>query len=312
MIKISGKNYDDVPDILIRKGAFKKIKKAIDAVDGKVYDGYYYGHADVKNKLKAFSVHQATLQQGDKPKCYYCESYVEHVAVLQVEHFRPKAKVSLTDTSGSLHSGYNWLGLEWSNLLLSCPGCNNQVAKGNRFPLANHSNRCAPINPIIITRDANDRDTFNYDRVNCKADSTYLINESPLLVNPEMEEPSNFLTFDDLGHIIGRDDKGKKSVEIYNLDRDPLLAARQELITPILDEINVAIAANELKRSQGDAFIVWLESICDKVLKYDNEKKEYCLWGRYIIANFESCIVLKIDEEYRAQLRLAFQNIQNT
>ena len=67
-----------------------------------------------------------------KEKCGYCESKVKHCATLQVEHYRPKNKV---DDQDSPTDGYYWLASEWSNLLLSCPRCNQQGAKGNKFPL---------------------------------------------------------------------------------------------------------------------------------------------------------------------------------
>ncbi len=304
MIKITYKNYNVVPEPLTRMGAFRQIKKAVENIDGDICSGYYYKDAEVVNKLRAFSVHRNELQLGDKPKCYYCESHIEHVAVLQVEHFRPKAKVEAIDNNNAVHSGYYWLGLEWSNLLLSCPNCNGKKAKGNRFPLENFNRRVAPINPIINTPQL----PLTYDRTSCIANQNPLLDERPLLINPEYEDPTPFLTFDEFGQIYGVGDKGEKSVEIYTLDRDPLVAARQEKLNSIIRDINLACAARNRGKLDDISLITWFEANCNKILELNDIRKEYCLWGRYIITNFENCVVAKIND-YKDELRVAFRNV---
>ena len=305
MIRIEIKDCDDVPDALKRNGAFRKINQACLNEDGNVFNGHYYRHENVLNKLKAFSVHKDKLESGDKPKCFYCESYVEHVAKLQVEHYRPKAKVDNIDNNGIDHGGYYWLGLEWTNLLLSCPGCNGKEAKGNRFPLSHHSNRAAPLNPVNLGPPP------TYDRNNCKSESDTLLNEKPILLNPEIDHPENHLTFDEFGQILGIDERGKKTVEILNLKRDPLLAARQEKINALLGDIKSACEARFKDKIDASSFLVWLESSCKKVLDLDNVVNSYCLWGKHVISNFEKCIVSRIDPEYQNQLRKAFEIAKN-
>lgn len=304
MIRITLKDYNNVPEPLTRPGAYRQISKAVLATDGEIYNTTYYKNSQVVNKLKAFSVHRENLIAGDKPKCYYCESYTEHVAVLQVEHFRPKAKVDSIDNNNLPHSGYYWLGLEWSNLLLSCPACNGKNAKGNRFPLEDFNNRTNPLNPITYTPQI----TISYDRTNCISNQHPLINEKPLLINPEYEDPTPHLTFDAFGQIYGVDEKGEKSVTIYKLDRDSLFAARQEKLNIIINDLNLACAARDRGKIDDSALLAWFESECTKVLALDDVRKEYCLWGRYIIANFEDCVVSKI-VQYKNELRIAFNNV---
>ncbi|MBD3906512.1 hypothetical protein NAL32_17690 [Chryseobacterium sp. Ch-15] len=301
MIQISRKNYDDIPEPLTRPGTFRQIERAIVNMDGEKYNTTYYKDEIVVNKLKAFSVHKDDLNEGDRPKCYYCESYVDHVAVLQVEHFRPKAKVDNIDNNGLPHSGYYWLGLEWSNLLLSCPNCNGKKAKGNRFPLVDSNNRTSAINPIR-------NPPLSYDRTYCIANQPTLLNEEPLLINPEYEDPTPHLTFDEFGQIYGIGEKGETTVDILKLYRDPLLAARQAKLNSIIEEINLACVARQINRIDDSGLKVWFEKECTKVLELDNVKNEYCLWSRYIIANFESCVVSKI-HMYKDELRLAFLQV---
>lgn len=301
MIQITYKDYNIVPEPLTRNGTYRQIQRAVQEVNGERYNTTYYKDLIVVNKLKAFSVHRDNLEPGDKPKCYYCESHVEHVAVLQVEHFRPKAKIDNIDNNNLPHPGYYWLGLEWSNLLLSCPNCNGKKAKGNRFPLVDFNNRTTAINPI---RNA----PLLFDRTSCIANQSPLLDEEPLLINPECEDPTPHLSFNEFGQIRGVSHKGLHSVTIYRLDRDPLVAARQEKLNIIIKDINLACAARDRNAIDNNSLIAWFEASCVKVLELDDIRKEYCLWGRYVIANFENCVVSKIDE-YKTELRLAFQNV---
>jgi hypothetical protein len=57
-----------------------------------------------------------------KRKCAYCETKYEATAARDVEHFRPKGAVA----KAPQHPGYWWLAAEWTNLLPSCPACNQR------------------------------------------------------------------------------------------------------------------------------------------------------------------------------------------
>jgi len=62
----------------------------------------------------------AALGQLFHLKCAYCQSPVGAVNNEEIEHYRPKGGIDGVDD----HPGYWWLASEWSNLLLSCTGCN--------------------------------------------------------------------------------------------------------------------------------------------------------------------------------------------
>lgn len=72
-----------------------------------------YNHEDVKDALRAecFS------------KCMYCESKVEHISDLHIEHIKPKSKFKFPD-----------LTFEYSNLGLACPVCNR--GKSDTYDIA--------------------------------------------------------------------------------------------------------------------------------------------------------------------------------
>ena len=72
-------------------------------------------------RYKEFEVCQA-LDSLFHGKCAYCESPYRAVDALDIEHFRPKGGVS--EWKG--HPGYWWLAAVWTNLLPSCPACNQR------------------------------------------------------------------------------------------------------------------------------------------------------------------------------------------
>ncbi|HEV7277757.1 MAG TPA: retron system putative HNH endonuclease [Devosiaceae bacterium] len=72
----------------------------------------------IESRYNEVSVKDA-LREETRAKCAYCESRIEAVAWLHIEHIVPKsAEPSLT--------------FEWTNLTLACPICNNK--KGTRRP----------------------------------------------------------------------------------------------------------------------------------------------------------------------------------
>lgn len=76
-----------------------------------------YAHEDIKRQLK----------RDSWGKCIYCESRVEHVSFLHIEHIAPKSKFPRRT-------------FVWRNLGLACSRCNN--CKGDSY-----SEDTPPINP---------------------------------------------------------------------------------------------------------------------------------------------------------------------
>jgi 5-methylcytosine-specific restriction endonuclease McrA len=72
-----------------------------------------YNQDEVKDALRAEGL----------SKCMYCESKVEHISDLHIEHIKPKAKDKFPD-----------LTFEYDNLGLACPLCNRN--KSDTFDLA--------------------------------------------------------------------------------------------------------------------------------------------------------------------------------
>jgi hypothetical protein len=193
-------------------------------------------------------------------KCAYCESNYRAVDALNVEHFRPKGAVH--EEPG--HPGYWWLAAVWSNLLPSCPPCNQlrrQLAFDpemtlEEFEIARQSEA------VPLSGKANSFPLRSGKWV--MEESGDLGVEDPLLINPCVKDPASHLEWVfDWNHAqnlweadpvvvfvhprrIGglEDPYGRASISIYGLNRSGLLRERmalikvlQSLCVPIVDHV---------------------------------------------------------------------------
>ena len=76
-------------------------------------------HVVNDNIYGALSVRRV-LEKLFEQKCAYCETKIGVNADWDVEHYRPKGRV----TENTAHPGYYWLAYDWDNLLPSCAFCN--------------------------------------------------------------------------------------------------------------------------------------------------------------------------------------------
>ncbi len=294
MINLPMKQNDNAPDRLSIPGALRQIVKAIQNMDGKCYNSTYYPHNDITNLLKAYSIHKTQLDPGDRAKCNYCESKIEHAATLQVEHFRPKAKIESGENDHIELPGYYWLGLEWTNLLLACPKCNGKDAKGNKFPI--RGVRANAHNPVEIINQ-----NYTLNRNQCFANSNPLLLEIPILINPEIDNPEDYLTFNELGYMMGHGpdaDRGETSKNIYKLNRDELLACRQDVWNNFKNAINVEIGGHQAGFLDLEGLKFRFRSISNEIIKRKLPSEEYTLWGRYINNNLNN-FLSELDDNYR-------------
>lgn len=159
-------------------------------------------------------VHAALERLCDR-KCAYCEAPAPAAMSWDVEHYRPKGRVS----ERADHPGYYWLAYVWENLLLSCELCNRRrkdrptwehaeagttSGKADRFPLADESTRA--MDP-----------------------SGDLAGEARLLLDPTQDDPEEHLAFGLTGHVVARQGSamGRTSIDVYHLNRRRLRSWRQ-------------------------------------------------------------------------------------
>lgn len=131
-------------------------------------------------------------------KCAMCETRYSTGSPIDVELFRPRSgAIGKDGTLSPKH--YWWLAYEWSNLYPVCANCNQ--SKGSRFPV---EGKRAPIG----------------------AGQTALRKEKPLLLDPCHDEPELYLVFVEDGTVASSWERGRKTIETFNLNRKSLVKAR--------------------------------------------------------------------------------------
>lgn len=159
-------------------------------------------------------------------KCAYCEAKVTHVSFGDVEHFRPKGKVMEDDS----HPGYYWLAYDLRNLLPSCALCNQGGGKMNQFPVDKNLRANGPADPLR--------------------------KEKPLLLHPCFDEsPEKHIVFTIpnlerrlfLGTVYGRTKRGKTTIKICNLNREPLVTIRAKRQADFYDCLLMSLARGTFK-----------------------------------------------------------------
>lgn len=153
-------------------------------------------------------------------KCWYSEASLQEPEG-QVEHYRPKKRLS-----GARHSGYWWRALDWTNLRLAHPTVNRRktdylsgkrVGKGSYFPLRNETRRAR--NPVEEA------------------------NEEPVLLDPVIPADTRLICFaEESGAPRPRYTKeqnawlyqrAEQSIEYYHLDEGTWNARRADLMAEV-------------------------------------------------------------------------------
>ena len=179
---------------------------------------------------------QSVYKSGKAPfygKCVYCESNVAANHPGDIEHWRPKNRV--TDETGRAieietehgatvpHPGYYWLAYEWRNLLFACADCNRpstaktpgrRIGKWDQFPVRGFRAR--------------------------KMGEEF--EEEPILLNPVEEDPAAHLEVDDTGVMIAKTDRGQKCIDIFGLNtREAVLEERKKSIENTKNALALAL-----------------------------------------------------------------------
>ncbi len=130
------------------------------------------------------------------PICCYCESYAYKNSG-EIDHFRPR-----TSVRGDL--AYPHLGADWRNLYWCCPVCNRY--KASRFPLLGRS---CPGSPYLET----------------------VASEIPGIIDPCLDDPDNHLKFNSLGIVFPLSERGKITIELFDLNRRQLVQSRLDQVS---------------------------------------------------------------------------------
>lgn len=214
-------------------------------------------------KFKRYRNHhvRVALDEVFSGKCAYCESTYSAVDSRNVEHFRPKGGVA--GVPG--HLGYWWLGATWSNLLASCPACNQrrrQLTFDVSMSLKDMEEACRKI-PKNFSGKA-ESFPLMLEAHRCTKEWHRIHREDPLLINPCVRDPEDHLEWlldwdkanflwdaKTVGPVLkprtvaGVEDLyGKMSIGIYGLNRIGLVTERmdhvrmlQRLSAPLASEL---------------------------------------------------------------------------
>jgi predicted ATPase len=200
-------------------------------------------------------------------KCAYSEEKLTPVSDSNIGCYRP---VSL----------YHWLANEWSNIFLICPECN--ASAGNRFPITGTQITAPP-----------------GDRMQWRADFRTMLEEKPLLLNPEIDTPENHLYFDPKGIIYGRTDRGRETIKVFNLNRDVLISKRKKKVETFLSKFqeilnNFAKSDWEKGNHYRDDKLIYdilFKKIFVELKQAGNPQSEFSLLGRNMLEYFDSFIL---------------------
>ena len=220
-----------------------------------------YNHKDVRAKLDKLY----------NNKCAYCEQKIPEGYSARIDHFRPKNRIKGVEN----HKGYYWLGYEWTNLLPTCEKCN--IKKSNKFPLS--ENESTRISDNLELEGFLQNKKFIFEKFKLEK----LEKENRLLLNPEIDKVEDHLYFLPTGEIKYLTEKGEKSIEVYDLNRNSLIIERRSIIDDIICEI-IDIFSNYQEHKD-----LLRKFFLDKI-EY-TEASEYSLF-RFFIKNFFNSFVI--------------------
>lgn len=136
---------------------------------------------------------KSSLRRLFKNKCAYCEGPL--TADMDIEHFRPKGGIA----EDELHDGYWWLTHTWSNLLASCPHC-NQGRRTHLIPQHATTEDVLKLQAKAPTSSYGKANQFPIQGVRATYTAQDLNAERALLIDPTAENPEPFFRWSREGH----------------------------------------------------------------------------------------------------------------
>jgi len=210
------------------------------------------------------------------PKCAYCETSYGAVYDGDVEHFRPKGRVSEKNPATP---GYYWLANEWTNLLLACQHCNQRrrhllfgidryetQGKLDQFPLSQEVKRL--IHP-----------NSNFDEEEAVR----------LLINPCKDDPQDHFAYEEQEAVIRPlTPKGEVSIRVYVLQRRFLVQERKKQMLKLFNQMEVV--EDVLVQKNADPLNVQLQKLFERVfeqlLQFTRDQENYAGMSRFFVKKF--------------------------
>ncbi len=278
------KDFNDPPAGLVSEPCQEQQQKALAEGAKHNFSGYHYRDSTIEALRKIY-----------KYKCGYCETHESAGASLRVDHYRPKARVKHSPD----HGGYYWLGYEWSNLILSCEKCNRR--KSDHFPIQNEANR--------ISTPAFGIDGFPTKEC-CRADRKILLDESPLLLNPELDDPDTHLIFLPNGTVTFKTAAGEKSIELYFLGRDELIKNRKNMTDDILEKLKKHLLKYLKLEIDEETYRYAMQDVYEEATLNRQADKVYSRVANALFDDFDNFVVTQFPDGQQDYIRQSFQLYQ--
>lgn len=215
-------------------------------------------------------------------KCGYCESRINTGSYIPMDHYRPKKKLK----DDEFHPGYYWLGYEWTNLLPACQECN--TAKSNYFPIDKSKGKRVTEPPL------DNNGCLNMEE--CQVDSRRHIDEAPLLLHPEVDEPEEHLVFMPDGEVKSKSEKGENTILICKLNRSELSMARKGVIDRLFKAIanhliKLCESEDSKKSNKKEILLYVLNDVFIKIERAQEPHHPYSRLGWHLFEEFEKFFI---------------------
>lgn len=283
MIRVH-KDFDDPPQGLVSEPCQAQKQKALTEQANHNFSSYYYRDGTIKELRKIYNY-----------KCGYCETHESAGASLRVDHYRPKGRV----VDAPNHNGYYWLAYEWSNLVLSCEKCNRK--KWDHFPLEDETNRI--LEPILDVHGLPTSDC-------CRTDKILLLSERPSLVNPELDDPDKHLVFLPNGTVQAKTKNGTKSIDLYFLTRDELIANRKNMTDDVVEDLKKHLLKYLSHKISEETYRYAMQDVYEEASMNRQADKAYSRVANALFDDFETFVVSQFPAGQQAYIRQTFQLYQ--
>jgi len=284
MRKVS-KNFDDIPPVLLNETCQRLIAVSLTEKGAHKFKTDMYGHKVVREALDKIY----------KSKCAFCETDTSAGATLQVEHYRPKAKV----TGAQTHPGYYWLGYQWSNLLLACSSCNNR--KRNHFPV-NSARIDKP--PLKASKALNTKKS--------QSNGAALLSEVPQLVNPEIDPtPMQHFRFQADGTIEHKTSMGETTIKTCNLNRGRLVIWRKKVYDNIFNKFLKNFDRFQQGKLNADQLKTRLLAVIedDLITHINDEDQQYLEFALTCWKEFENFFIARFQPAHQTYLNTIYRDL---
>ncbi len=140
-------------------------------------------------------------------KCAFSDSLIENPDLHNITHYRPPSH-SISSDGKLSREHYWWLAYEWDNIYLASGICSR--AKGSRFEVESER---APVQTGL----------------------EFIHIEKPLLLDPCKDNPEEHFVYDSKGFVSSDSNRGRVSIETYNLNDISFVEQRRIAFQRLLD-----------------------------------------------------------------------------